>query len=177
MIDHKEIPLSQGLVALVDADDYERLSQWKWCAYRNRNVVYAVRRERGKKGKNSFIWMHREIVNPGTGLLCDHINGNGLDNRRCNLRAVSNSENCKNRHFGRKAIDRVAKRPFLNNPCSEGLSNRPFKGAYYHKRYNHWRAIIKVRGILIQIGTYNNFEDAHAAFLSAKQKYTENSVF
>ncbi|MGD9109346.1 MAG: hypothetical protein PVG93_00265, partial [Phycisphaerales bacterium] len=71
------IPLTQGYFAIVDADDYERLSQYKWHVNKRGNTFYACRNE-----KDKTIFMHREILNASDGMECDHINHNGLDNRK-----------------------------------------------------------------------------------------------
>ena len=85
----KEIPLTRGKFALVDDEDYEWLSQWKWyCS----TTGYAVR-----GCKNRILYMHREIAKTKPGMLTDHINRNKLDNRKENLRFCSHRENMKNR--------------------------------------------------------------------------------
>ncbi len=88
------IPLTRGLHAIVDAEDYEWLSQYKWQAApaTTSTTCYAKRCQHGR-----LILMHREIMNPPKGKFVDHINGNGLDNRRCNLRICDAQENCCNR--------------------------------------------------------------------------------
>ena len=105
----KQIPLSQqkrrnsrnrGLVALVSDEDYEWLSQWNWSAVstQRRNGGYAMRTD-NRSGKT--ILMHREILNAPEGIGVDHVNGNGLDNRRENLRLVTVQQNRQNRSRGR----------------------------------------------------------------------------
>jgi hypothetical protein len=87
------IPLTRGLFATVDAEDYEWLSQYKWHAQRDRRVAtfYACRGSRGQT-----IKMHRLIMQPPKGMVVDYVNGNGLDNRRCNLRVCTQEENVRN---------------------------------------------------------------------------------
>lgn len=95
----KTIPLTQGQVALVDDEDYEYLMQWKWCAAWNGNTYYAFRggkKEHGKK--RQMIKMHRDLLDTPRGLEVDHLNGNGLDNRRCNIRNCTHKENMQNQH-------------------------------------------------------------------------------
>jgi len=89
------IPLSRGLYAIVDAADYEWLSQWKWCALRSR---YAIRWSRCD-GKLHQIQMHSLIAGPGSGQETDHRNHNTLDNRRANLRIVSHTQNLWNQRL------------------------------------------------------------------------------
>jgi len=86
----KEIPLTQGKVALVDAEDYDMLMKWKWFAHKDGNVFYAtfsLKKDPVTK-KRSKLWMHRVIMQTPDGMQTDHINGDGLDNRRKNLRNV-----------------------------------------------------------------------------------------
>ncbi len=90
----KLIPLTQDKFAIVDADDYDRLNQYKWYASRNENGdYYAKRMERGTRRQ---IIMHRVITEAPPGLLVDHRNHNGLDNRRSNLRICTKGENNRN---------------------------------------------------------------------------------
>ncbi len=88
------IPLTRGLHAIVDAEDYEWLSQYKWHANRTNGsgTIYAAR----NVGRGSQL-MHRMIMRPPQGMVVDHINGNGLDNRHCNLRIVPPAVNAQNR--------------------------------------------------------------------------------
>jgi hypothetical protein len=90
----KEISLTKGKVTLVDDEDYIELSKYKWglCSS-SKNLFYATRHD-GQKP----IAMHRVIMNTPKGMETDHINGNGLDNRRENLRIVTRRENQQNRH-------------------------------------------------------------------------------
>ena len=87
----KKINLTQGLVTLVDDEDYEYINQWKWFAVLNNKNYYACRN--GKSGK---FWMHREIIKTPDDLICDHIDHNGLNNQKSNLRNVNKSQNAMN---------------------------------------------------------------------------------
>jgi len=93
------IPLTQGQHAIVDAEDYERVSRCKWCLSRTGNQLYAQRRCRGKT-----IRMHQFIMSPPQGMVVDHIDGNGLNNRRGNLRICTPQQNAWN-HKPRKEPD------------------------------------------------------------------------
>lgn len=107
----REIPLSSGKIAIVSDSDFERVSQHKWTytsnpggndgKQRKRNKEYAFRWESletspGKKKRKKF-YLHRFLMTPPDDLFVDHINGNGLDNRRENLRVVTASENSRNK--------------------------------------------------------------------------------
>lgn len=91
----KRIVLTQGKVALVDDEDYEKLNQSKWYAQNERGIFYALRHN---PGDNAIIRMHREILSltKGDGKITDHINGDGLDNRKENLRLVTPAQNIMN---------------------------------------------------------------------------------
>lgn len=86
----KEIILSNGSIALCDEGDYPMLSAFNWYPHKGA-IVYAKARIRGKQ-----ISMHRLLLNAPSNLHVDHINGNGLDNRRENIRLCSRSENMAN---------------------------------------------------------------------------------
>lgn len=136
----KLIPLTQGQFAIVDADDYERLSQHKWCAFKVGNGCYARRHSAGKT-----TYMHHEVINVPAGMVCDHINHNTLDNRRCNLRACTYSQNAHNRL-----------------PCEHGTSK--YKGVCWDKNNLKWKASICYQYDVIHIGYYDYEEDAAIAY-------------
>jgi len=91
----KEIELSQGKVALVDDEDYEWLNQWGWYALRQRYNWYAVRMIGSRRTRRGLLAMHKIVLAPRKGMVTDHINHNGLDNRRCNLRECTTAENVR----------------------------------------------------------------------------------
>lgn len=93
----QEIPLTHGYVALVDDEDYERLRGYRWHAQSRRRLFYAFR-YLSKHERPRAVAMHREVVGAGAGTQVDHANGNGLDNRRENLRFCNHAQNQANRH-------------------------------------------------------------------------------
>jgi hypothetical protein len=139
-MDEKTIPLASGLVAIVDADDYDRLAQYKWHVYKSGRCYYARRYCSG----NYFV-MHHEIIYIPPGLVCDHINHDTLDNRKCNLRACTPSQNAQNRLPG------------------NGGSSR-YKGVCWHKECRKWMASICYNDDRIHIGLYDYEEDAAIAY-------------
>lgn len=88
----REIPLTKGLVAIVDDGDFDWLNRWKW---QIASRTYA-RRFETVHGKRVAVAMHRQILSARAGELADHINGNPLDNRRANLRIATHGENSRN---------------------------------------------------------------------------------
>lgn len=90
----REIPLTRGFVALVDDEDFDWLSQWKWhySTHKRIRTGYAV------TGRGVMrMRMHHLILPRVPGLVVDHRNRNGVDNRRGNLRYATESENAANR--------------------------------------------------------------------------------
>jgi len=145
----KKIPLTRGQFALVDDEDYEWLMQWKWCVLKSKHTCYAMRQQR-ISGKPTFIFMHRQILGlkPGDRRDVDHINHNGLDNRRDNIRDVSHQENtfnsnprgyCWNRHIGKFAAQIV-------------LNGRQHFLGYFDDRNNARAAYLAAKAELHKIG-------------------------
>jgi len=92
----KEIELTQGQVAIVDDDDYEYLSQWKWFAHFRKNSRKFVAET--SDGRNVHILMHRMIMKPKKDEQVDHKNLDTLDNRKENLRICNSSQNNANKN-------------------------------------------------------------------------------
>jgi len=91
----KEIKLTRGMVALVDDDDYEWISQWEWIVReRKEGLYYALRYDMINRKR---VLMHRIIMNTPPYMQVDHIDHNGLNNQKDNLRNCSHAENMCNR--------------------------------------------------------------------------------
>ena len=95
----KEINLTQGKFAQVDDEDFEYLSQWKWCAHnkRDKNHNYYAVRQNWFNGKSHLIKMHRVIMNTPDNMQVDHKDRNGLNNQKSNLRFCTRGQNSVNR--------------------------------------------------------------------------------
>jgi len=150
----KLIPLSQDKFAIVDAEDYEWLSNYKWCASRKKRVFYARRNERRTRRQ---IIMHRFILNAPKGLFVDHINHNGLDNRRSNLRLCTRTENNRNRR-----------------PNVQPNQSSKYKGVSFDKKRNLFRAFIYRNKKQYYLGSFKNETDAAKAYdKKAKELFGE----
>lgn len=143
----KEIPLTQGKVAIVDDEDYKWASKYKW--YFNKG--YAVRKIR-VSGVDKTVYLHREILHTPDGVYSDHINTNKLDNRKTNLRLCTFAENLKNRG------------KYKDNKSG-------FKGVFWCSTKNKWRACIRSNFRFIHIGYFENKIDAALAYDEAASKY------
>ncbi len=124
----KEIKLTQGMVALVDDEDFEYLNQWRWHACRS-GKTFCARRISTQTNyvRRSPILLHRVIMNTPKDMQCDHINHNGLDNRKCNLRNCTCQENLRNRRSTGSVkytgvSMRSTERKFWARICVDGIS-------------------------------------------------------
>lgn len=144
----KEIPLTQGKVALVDDEDYERVIKYKWYACKNSNTYYV----KHTINHHSKFLLHRFILGVKSNEQVDHINNNGLDCRRCNLRITTQSQNLMN----------AKKRP---NTSSK------YKGVNWCKQTHKWSAKIQVNGKRKHLGRFSNEDDAGKAYNEAAKKH------
>lgn len=154
--EYREIPLTQGQVAIVDAEDYEILSQYKWWAQYDPHVKghYAVTQI--KRGPKDWprVPMHRMILGLTSGdpLQVDHIDRNTLNNRKSNLRRATASQNSCNRRQAR--------------PNKHG-----YKGVTWDSSRSKWKAQIRVKGKLITVGRFDEITKAAEAYREAAQRY------
>jgi hypothetical protein len=142
----KYIQLTQGKVAIVDDEDFERVNQFKWCF----DTGYAARKSGPRKAQVK-IWLHRFIMQTPPGMDTDHINGNKLDNRKNNLRICTHSINLNNSKLAR------------NNTTG-------FQGVSWSKDKKKWRATKGYFGKQFWLGYFDSPQKAHIAFLQFKQR-------
>ena len=152
---YREIPLSQGQVALVSAHRFEELNSSKWCAMFElcTKSFYAVRKVKRSDGKKRLLRMNRYILGLDFGdkRQGDHVNHDTLDNRDENLRICTPSENL----------------------CNKGITQRNtsgFKGVYWSKQKGKWHARIGLNGKKINLGFFSNPEDAYKAYCAAAKE-------
>lgn len=149
----KKIKLTQGKSSLVDNSDYELLNKFKWQAYWDGYNWYAGRSDKKIKDKpRQTIKMHRVIMNPKKFQEVDHINGDGLNNQRKNLRLCSHQQNC----FNRKRM--------ISNTSG-------FKGVNWNKNSKKWIARIQINGKRISLGYFNSKEKANEIYIKNSKKY------
>ena len=145
----KKIPLTHGKVTVVDDDDYGRVSGFRWYARRSRNTWYAMSHN-AIPGKLTGI--HRLLLNAPDDLQVDHINGDGLDNRRGNLRLCTQNQNQHNRG-------------------KSGHNTSGYKGVHWDKWHGRWKAQIILDNRKIHLGYFDSPEDGADAYDNAARKY------
>lgn len=148
------VPLSRGMEAVIDAADAPLVREFNWTVLQSRVCVYAASSIPAKEtgGRRKLRMLHRIILGEAAeGMEVDHIDGDGLNCRRSNLRTATRTQNICNRRI------------FKNN-----LSG--FKGVSQHSRYR-WRAQIQIGGKSIPLGKFNSPEEAHAAYCEAAVKF------
>jgi hypothetical protein len=144
----KEIILSQGMVTFVDDDDFEELNRFKWCAAKSGNTFYAYR----KVSHYITLRMHRQILDlTDPKIFTDHIDGNGLNNQKENLRICTNQQNQMN---SRKHKD----------------GSSQYKGVYFDKRRQSWTTQIQINGKSIRLGRFKTEKEAAVSYDRAAEK-------
>jgi len=143
----ERIQLSSGKYAIVDSCDYEILSQYTWSFSKGRHTDYAIT-WKGKK----YMRMHQMIMKPNRGLVVDHINGDGLDNRRDNLRVCTTAENSRNRN--------------LKSTNKSGVT-----GVFWCKGVKKWTAQITVNYKAKHLGYFKEISDAIKSRKDAESIY------
>ena len=144
----KHIPLTQNKTALIDDEDIALICQYRWHAVRIYKTWYA-----GAVIDGHRTYMHRIIMDASDGIEVDHSNGNGLDNRRENLRLCTHAENLANQRL--QTRDKLSR----------------FKGVTWCRRTGVWIAQIKVAQKHIGLGRYDEEEDAARAYNRAAQEH------
>jgi hypothetical protein len=133
------LPLTRGKRVLVDAEDFDFLSQWKWHCLRG---GYAAR---SSWKPRKMIYMHRILSGAADGEHTDHINQDKLDNRKGNLRIVTNQQNMMNRPKYQRGT-------------------APYKGLYWHHVNQKWVARVRYNGKSINAGSFVDPKEAALAY-------------
>lgn len=145
------IPLSKGYEAVIDAADVHLVSGMTWYAKVTPHTIYAV----SKPWRSKAVYMHR-LFFADCAEMIDHADGNGINNRRINLRPATPRENQYNKSVSKSSIS-----------GAKGVSACP--------RTNLWRARIKKDGKEIMLGTFDTIADASVAYRKASEIF--HSVF
>ncbi|SHJ69136.1 AP2 domain-containing protein [Bradyrhizobium lablabi] len=140
------VPLTQGFTAIIDAADVHLVERWNWCVQLSWGTKYAYRKQ-WIAGKKCNVMMHRAILSVGDPAVpIDHHDGDGLNNRRVNLRPCSPSENARNRGAQKNSASGL-----------KGVS----------KSGKKWRAEICIAGAKRHLGQFDTPYDAYAAYCAA----------
>jgi hypothetical protein len=157
------LSLTQEKYALIDEEDFTKANKYKWHASKSGNAWYARRgwREKGRiwmeefPNKKFFVrgygsqGLHNFLMNR---LWIDHINGDGLDNRKCNLRPANHSENT------------------INTPIVTGRSH--YRGVVLSTPAKRtWKAVIRINGKKTHLGSFKTEEEAAHAYDNAAKEY------
>lgn len=150
----KEIISTNGKVIQVSDEDFDFINQWKWYARKAKKTFYATRHNSSNK-----VYMHKVIMNTPEGYLTDHIDRNGLNNQRNNLRIVTVAQsNC-------------------NKAGCRNTSSK-YKGVTFRKACkNKWEAQIGINGKVISLGRFATELDAAKEYNNAALKYHKEFAY
>jgi hypothetical protein len=140
----KEIRPNNSETIFVDDENYDRLSRYRWSVLKTKWGRYAFRRVQ-QNNIIKYFYMHRELTDAPPFKQVDHIDGNGLNNQRKNLRLCTNQENAR-------------------NSCLRSNSTSGFKGVSWARHARAWRASLMVGGKINHIGYFKNKESAARAY-------------
>lgn len=136
-----KVGLTRGKIGLISAEDFELVSKYKWNAIKGGRTFYATTNIKQTNGKYKMVQMHRLILGAIPGQIVDHRNGNGLDNRRSNLRLASPTESA----------------------CNIGLrkdNTSGHTGVFWNSKIRKWTACIQVNKRQVYLGCFLNKADA-----------------
>jgi hypothetical protein len=157
----KTIPISQDLTAIIDDEDFARVSPFKWYASVRRRkdgtiyTIYAFRKYRREDGKRSIQMLHRFILGiTDPQINVDHEDHNGLNCRRQNMRVATETQNQGNRR--------------------KQKSSSQFKGVTWYGRKSKWQSQIRFEGKQKHLGYFNSEIDAAKAYdVAARKQFGE----
>ena len=146
------VPLTKGYEAKIDLLDVPSVMQHDWYARVQPRTVYAERMDATVQGKRKRVKLHRVVLPTPDGLQVDHINLDGLDCRRANLRHATPSQNGSNQRI-------------------KARNKSGFKGVIFVVRRKKWMASIGVNGKDIFLGYFSTDQDAHVAYVNASRAF------
>jgi hypothetical protein len=142
-----QIPLTKGHVAIIDAEDAPKVNGLSWYALvsASSEQIYAATRDKRVRGKSAILLMHRLITDAPVGMMVDHENRNGLDNRKGNLRVCTQSQN-------------------MANQKRRSIGSSAYKGVSWSKWMNRWKACVQFNYRIVHIGYFSDEIDAAKAY-------------
>jgi len=150
----RQIRMAQPRYAKVDPADYKRLKRYKWIARKGKNSFYTLRYAAGgKRKKGTLIYLHQEVIKVPQGMVIDHINHDGMDNRMANLRAATYSQN------------------LCHRKKRSGTNQSKYKGIYWREKNRKWQALITFEKKKIYLGYFRSEIDAARAYDHAAKIY------
>ena len=150
---YRRIYLGEGRFTIVDPPDFYRFNKSHWLFKTRGNCFYAIRFINTSNDKLKFILLHREIMKAPKGLLVDHRNNDGLDNRRANLRIATRSQNG------------------MNSRRNKSKTSSQYVGVTFDKRKRRWFTRIYFNNKCIRIGYFEGEIVAAKAYDAAAKKY------
>jgi len=147
MSEARKIMLTRCLFATVDVEDFDRFAAFKWQSCNVSGDKWYASRAVKIGGVSRTIYLHRAVLNPPDGMDVDHIDGNGLNNRRANLRICHRAQNVQNQKKTR--------------------GSSLFKGVSWHAAAGKWMACVNANGRRFYLGIFENEIDAARAYDAA----------
>lgn len=147
----KVISLTKNKFTFIDDEDFERVNKYKWHTNEKAKGIFYASRKPYINGKYETVALHRFITDCPKGMEIDHIDGNGLNNQKKNLRICTHTENCRN--------IKVRK-----------TSKSGYKGISWDKENLKWRANIQYEGKYLNLGRFDKIEEAIEKYNNTAEK-------
>jgi hypothetical protein len=148
----RKIDLSEGQFTIVEPRDYYSIRHLKWFVHGNGSNLYAARSALTNDLRSRIIYLHRQLMDPPVGLVVDHRNCDSLDNRRANLRVVTQAVNMRNRRKRKNTSSR-------------------YIGVWFDKKRNKWTVQIRYNGQKLWLGRFDDESAAAKVYDEAAKKY------